>query len=150
GRRAAGKAGHLAWAWGCAGAGSLSPALPGRIPAADGKGSGAEPSKVEQGGEGTRDQGRKRWGQSRERTAVPSSPGPDSIACGAAGVAPARGHGSAGRQVVRRRSPFSPDSAGRTAGSQPWGSPRPPAPQRGGTSRDHRSLAPRAAWGHCL
>lgn len=117
---------HLARAWGCAGASSLSPALPRqeshwergkphgktrRIPAADGKGSGTEPSKVEQGGEGTRDQGRKRWGQSRERMAVPSSPGPDSIACGAAGVAPTWGHSSAGQQVVQRRSPFSPDSA---------------------------------------
>lgn len=81
---------HPAWAWGCMGAGSLSPALPGQespwergkphdetrhIPAADGKGSSTEPCEVERGEEGTRGRGRKRWGQSRERTAIPSSPG---------------------------------------------------------------------------
>lgn len=117
---------HPACAWGCAGAGSLSPALPGQesprergkphgetrhVPAADRKGSGAEPSEVERGGEGARGRGRKQWGQSRERTAIPSSPGPDGVARGAAGMAPAQGRGRAGRRVVWRRSPFSPDSA---------------------------------------
>lgn len=46
-----------------------------------------------------------------------------------------------GRQGACSR-PGSEPKAGRTAGSQPWGSPHPPAPEWGGTSRDHRSLMP--------
>lgn len=46
-----------------------------------------------------------------------------------------------GRQGACSR-PGSEPKAGRTAGSQPWGSPHPLAPEWGGTSRDHRSLMP--------
>lgn len=38
--------------------------------------------------------------------------------------------------------PGSQPEAGRTTGSQPWGSLHPPALQWGGTSRDHRSVTP--------